>query len=450
MSRTDRRYHLPYHRVRLLAVGLAITFLINSCGSGSTQIIPVEQTSPTSPPIATQVSTATQPPTSVSILPESSPSSLPPSPTVTPEPQKPYAEQFPDPSQYTWQQVATGLNKPIGIAHTNDQSGRLFIIEQAGLIKILKDGNLLPQPFLDISSQVSCCRERGLLGLAFHPNYVQNGYFFVNYTDRDGNTVISRFSCSDNPDLADPASEVTLLHVEQPYPNHNGGSVVFGPDGFLYFGLGDGGSGGDPHGNAQNNNSLLGKILRINIDSGDTYSIPTDNPFVSGGGAPEVWLYGLRNPWRFSFDRLTGDMFIGDVGQDAWEEIDYYPAGSLGGSNFGWNYREGLHPYRKDAPPAGTTMIDPFAEYDHSQGESVTGGYVYRGEALPAWQGIYLYGDFASGKIWGLIPSPTGVWQNELLFETQSAITSFGEDEQGEIYFTDYGGEVYRLSQTGS
>jgi glucose/arabinose dehydrogenase len=296
---------------------------------------------------------------------------------------------------------------------------------------------------------VSCCGERGLLGLAFHPNYENNGFFYINYTDLNGDTVIARFHVSNDPDLADASSETRVLGVPQPYPNHNGGSMVFGPDGYLYLGLGDGGSGGDPHGNGQNPNTLLGKILRLDVDSAVPYAIPPDNPYSQGGGAPEVWALGLRNPWRFSFDRLTGDLFIGDVGQDSWEEIDYLPAGSPGGANFGWNFREGMHPFgRSDAaPPADLALIDPVAEYGHDQGISVVGGYVYRGEQLPEWSGIYLYGDFGSGIIWGLMRDAQGAWQNELLFQTGSNPTSFGEDEQNDIYFVDYRGGLYKLAR---
>jgi glucose/arabinose dehydrogenase len=344
--------------------------------------------------------------------------------------------------------VTSGLNKPVGIVNAGDGSRRLFILEQAGRIRIVKDGMLLPEPFLDIVPKVECCGERGLLGLAFHPDYEDNGFFYINYINRDGDTVISRFHVSDNPDLADSNSEMNILGVDQPYPNHNGGCMAFGPDGYLYLGLGDGGSGGDPHGNGQNQDTLLGKILRLDIDSAEPYVIPPDNPFAQGGGAPEVWAWGLRNPWRFSFDRLTGDLFIGDVGQGDWEEIDFLAAGSPGGANFGWNFREGMHPFARNdaAVPAGVTLIDPLVEYGHNQGISVTGGNVYRGEQLPEWSGIYLYGDFGSGTIWGLLRDDRGAWQNSMLFQTGLNITSFGENEQGEILFANYGGELYQLA----
>jgi glucose/arabinose dehydrogenase len=318
----------------------------------------------------------------------------------------------------------------------------LFIVEQPGRIRILKNGQLLDAPFLDIRDRVgSNGSERGLLGLAFHPKFAENGYFYVNYTDRDGNTHIARFTAKG--DSADPASEKRLLFVQQPFPNHNGGALAFGPDGYLYIGLGDGGSQGDPYGNAQSLNSMLGKILRIDVDHGDPYAIPADNPFVNSGGAyKEIWAYGLRNPWRFSFDRLTKDLWIGDVGQDLWEEIDFVSAGTPGGLNFGWNKMEGRHPYKGSNQPEFTA---PVAEYPHGAECSVTGGYVYRGAALPEWQGVYFYGDYCSGKIWGL-PRPA-LGQSQLLFQTGFRISTFGVDEAGELYVADYNGTIYRLEK---
>lgn len=367
-------------------------------------------------------------------------------PTETPIPIT--VSELPDPKGYSWQTVISGLNQPEGLVNARDDSGRLFIIEQAGLIRIMKDGSLLPQPFLDLTGKVSCCGERGLLGLAFHPKYSENGYFYVDYTDRVDNslyTEISRFSVSaDNPDQADPNSEVNLLHIEQPFNNHNGGQLQFGPDGYLYIGMGDGGSEGDPLGNGQSLQTLLGKILRIDIDSAQPYAIPADNPFVNGGGLAEIWAVGLRNPWRFSFDRLTGDLYIGDVGQDAWEEIDFLLAGSAGGANLGWNYFEGTHPYR-GSPPAGVNFVMPVAEYSHTLGDAVIGGYVYRGQELLGWYGVYLYGDYGSGRVWGLLHLADGSWQNAQLFETGARISSFGQDEQGEIYLVDDGGSILML-----
>jgi glucose/arabinose dehydrogenase len=340
-----------------------------------------------------------------------------------------------------------GLENPLGLENAGDGSSRLFIVEQVGIILVWKDGALLDQPFLDIRDRVgSNGSEQGLLGLAFHPRYTENGYFFVNYTDKNGDTHIARFSVSvQDPDRADPASEKQLIFQPQPYANHNGGSVVFGPDGYLYLGLGDGGAGGDPQGYGQSTQILLGKILRIDVDNGDPYAIPPDNPFVGGGGLPEIYAYGLRNPWRFSFDPLTGDLYIADVGQNKWEEVNFLPAGSQPGANFGWDFREGLH--RFEGVNLGEDFIDPVAEYDHSQGCSVTGGFVYRGVNLPEWQGVYLYGDFCSGRVWGLLRNPDGSWQSALLFETGFQISSFGIDQSGELYLVDYGGNVYRLAK---
>lgn len=367
-------------------------------------------------------------------------------PTPTNLPEQSSVTALPDSQVYSWVPVISGLQNPLGIANPGDSSDRLFILEQRGRIRIFQGGELLPEPYLDISSKVGCCGERGLLGLAFHPQYAQNGAFYVNYTDLDGNSVIARYQVQpDDPDRADPESERLLLYISQPYGNHNGGSVVFGPEGYLYLGLGDGGAANDPHSNGQATDTLLGKILRIDVDEGELYAIPPDNPYVGGGGLPEIWAYGLRNPWRFSFDRLTGDIYIGDVGQNQWEEINYLPAGSPPNANFGWNYREGMHPF-KGAPPPGETLLDPVAEYAHDQGCSVTGGVVYRGQELPEWQGVYLYGDYCSGNVWGLLQTPQGGWQNELLFETGVQISSFGEDESGEVYLVDYAGVVYRLA----
>ena len=288
----------------------------------------------------------------------------------------------------------------------------MFIVEQAGLIRILQNGQVIEPPFLDIAARVDDGgNEQGLLGLAFHPDFANNGFFYVNYTGQGGDTVIARFTASGN--IADPNSEVRLLGVRQPYPNHNGGGLAFGSDGYLYIALGDGGSGGDPQGNGQNLNTLLGKILRIDVNNGNPYAVPADNPFGT-----EVFHYGLRNPWRISFDSQTGDLWIGDVGQGQWEEIDFLPAGTGGGVNFGWNRYEGLHEYSSGAELENHRP--PLFEYSHTDGCSVTGGYVYRGP-MPEWQGVYFYADFCSGKVWGALRSLSASEENPvstLLFET--------------------------------
>ena len=433
---------------RLLCLAL-FAVILAACQSQA------ELSPPPSPTPIIVVSSPTQvsPPITPTPAPgnEQAPPAQPAKPTETvhiptPTTQVASVAALPAPNTAQWKLVTSGLNSPVGIASALDGSGRLFVLEQAGVIGIIQNGALLTNPFLDISGQVSCCGERGLLGLAFHPRYMENGQFFVNYTDLDGNTVIARFEVSSNdPNQADASSEKRLIYIQQPYPNHNGGAVVFGPDGYLYLGLGDGGSGGDPQGNGQSTSTLLGKILRIDVDGGSPYAIPADNPFVNGGGLMEIWAYGLRNPWRISFDRAIGDLYIGDVGQNAWEEIDFLPAGSPGGTNFGWNYREGTHPYQ-GSPPANLALAEPIAEYSHDQGCSVTGGAVYRGPALPAWQGVYLYGDYCSGKVWGLLRNPLGAWLNGLLFETGSTISSFGTDEAGELYLVDYSGSLFKLA----
>jgi glucose/arabinose dehydrogenase len=349
------------------------------------------------------------------------------------------------PAALQWVQVVGGLLRPVGLVDAG--GGRLLVLEQRGTIRVIQDGALLSTPFLDITNQVgSRGNEQGLLGIALHPDFKSNGYFFVNYTDLNGNTVIARFTVSSNHDQADPNSEKILLHVQQPFPNHNGGSMMFGPDGYLYMGLGDGGSERDPLLIGQKLSTLLGKLLRIDVDHGDPYAIPADNPFAKGGGLPEIWAYGLRNPWRFSFDQATGDLYIGDVGQDLYEEIDYLPAGTPGGTNFGWSYREGFHPYQ-GTPPSGLKLVDPIWEYSHAEGGcAVTGGFVYRGNAVPSLDGVYLFGDYCSGKVWGLQKDASGSWQNRMLFQTGLNISSFGEDQAGNLYLLDLrGGGVYEL-----
>ena len=402
-------------------LGLVLFLGISACAP---QTVPV----PPSPTISPTVISSIIQPTET----------LPTEPSLTPT-LSPYLSGLPDPVGYVWAPVVTGLELPVDIQNAGDGSGRLFIVEKRGRILIFQKNQLLPSPFLDIKNEVgSQGNEQGLLGLAFHPNYSDTGVFFVNYTDMDGNTVIARFHVQANdPNRADPASEVGLLRVSQPYANHNGGGLAFGPDGYLYIGLGDGGSGGDPLGNGQNLQTLLGKLLRIDVDHSKSYAIPADNPFASGGGRLEIWAYGLRNPWRFSFDRLAGGLYIADVGQDEWEEIDFVPAGAPGGMNFGWSYYEGMHVYQGE-PATGVILTWPVAEYSHTEGCSVTGGYVYRGMALPEWQGVYFYGDYCSGMVWGLIQTGQDNWQSKVLFSTGAKITTFGVDETGDIYLADY------------
>ena len=341
---------------------------------------------------------------------------------------------------------AKGLDKITHIANAGDKSGRLFITEQCGRIWIAKNGSLLPTPFLDISKRVSCGGERGLLSVVFPPGYAKKNYFYVNYTDRSGDTVVARYRIAANLDMANPASEEVVLFIEQPFSNHNGGQLAFGPDGFLYIGMGDGGSAGDPFGNGQKPGTLLGKMLRIDVESGASpYAIPPDNPFVNRKGyRPEIWATGLRNPWRFSFDRPAGDLFIADVGQNRYEEVDFQSGSSKGGENYGWNIMEGNHCYKSKKCDA-TGLVPPVVEYDHSRGCSVTGGMVYRSKRFPALQGIYLYGDYCSGRIWGLRRSGSG-WEHKQLIDSKLAISTFGEDEDGNLYVADHEeGGVYKI-----
>jgi glucose/arabinose dehydrogenase len=350
-----------------------------------------------------------------------------------------------DPVPYQLVEIASGFSNPLYVTHAGDGSGRLFVVQQTGRIRILENGEMLDPPFLDVSSLITTAgNEQGLLGLAFHPDYATNGMFFINYTDRNGDTVVARYHVSaDNPNVADPASAEQILLVDQPFQNHNGGHLVFGPDGYLYVGLGDGGSQGDPNGNGQNTNVLLGKILRLDVDGETGYAIPPDNPFVGSTTArPEVWAYGLRNPWRFHFDRETGDLFIGDVGQNEWEEIDYQPATSTGGENYGWNAYEGSYPYSGSTTARDAVM--PILEYNHNSGCSVTGGYVYRGQLVPDLQGYYIYGDFCTGLIWAA-QQIGGIWDSTLSLQSGLQITSFGEDEDGELYLVDRNGSILRF-----
>ena len=343
--------------------------------------------------------------------------------------------------------VATGLDKPLlVVSPPGDQ--RLFVVEQVGRIRIVQGGRLLGRPFLDISGRVSGGTEQGLLGLAFHPEYGQNGRFFVDYTDRAGDTRVVEYRASATPNVADGGSARELLSIDQPFPNHNGGHLVFGPDRMLYVGTGDGGSGGDPLNSGQRTDTLLGKILRIDVDSrtGDRqYGIPDGNPFVAGGGRPEIYHLGLRNPWRFSFDRVRGDLWIGDVGQNAIEEIDFRRADKGGGANFGWNAFEGR---RRFGGTARGPVVGPVAQYSHTKGCSVTGGFVYRGTRVAALRGRYIYADFCTGRTWTMRagPRPGGVREiTGTLSRSLQGVTSFGEDAGGELYVT-AGSTAYRFA----
>lgn len=348
--------------------------------------------------------------------------------------------------------VAEGFNQPVDITHANDDTGTLYVAEKVGTIRRIVDSERVEEPFLDISDRVgSDGYEQGLLGIAFPPDYAESRVFYVNYTDAEGTTFVSRFRVADN-DIADPQSEEVILTQPQPFVNHNGGQIRFGPDGYLYIGLGDGGSDGDPEGNGQKLDTWLGKILRIDVDPTvlleiGTYVVPEDNPFVGQEGAlPEIFAYGLRNPWRFSFDAETGDLLIADVGQDWIEEINLLPINHDGALNFGWSTMEGSSCFsQQNCDTTGLTM--PIMEYTHDQGGcSVTGGEVYYGENLPELYGTYIFADFCSGLVWQGVRGEDGSWTMSDPIQSGLAISSFGVDNQGEVYVVDLNsGTVYRL-----
>lgn len=347
--------------------------------------------------------------------------------------------------------VTSGLDRPLFLTHAGDRSDRLFIVEQSGRIKILEKGIVRPAPFLDIADRVPALDymdERGLLGLAFHPDYGRNGRLFVSYTRKsDGATVVAEHRRQSA--VTASRDERPIMIVPQPYSNHNGGMIAFGPDGYLYIGRGDGGHRGDPDNRAQNPNDLLGKILRIDVNRGDPYGIPPDNPYAKGGGRPEIYALGMRNPWRFSFDVATGDLWVADVGQGKWEEVDRVTRGG----NYGWRRMEGAHCYNPETDCRTPDLILPVAEYGHEKGRcSITGGYVYRGKALPSLAGRYLYGDYCSGELF-VLPTGEAIQVSDpptVLMKTPLRIASFGVDEDGELYVVDHGGGLYALAPVPS
>jgi len=362
---------------------------------------------------------------------------------------------------FSWPQIVTtnfksGFTRPIFITNANDGTNRIFVVEQCGTVKIIdNNGTILSTPFLNISSLVNCNgNEQGLLSIVFPPDYISKQYFYAAYTISDGSLRVSRFNVpSGTPNQSNNSPTTIIITIPHPdHPNHNGGQLAFGNDGYLYISVGDGGGGGDTDNNAQNKNILLGKILRIDVENGaPTYDIPSTNPFASGGGLPEIWALGLRNPWRFSFDRQTHHLYIGDVGQDEWEEIDFQPVSGTGGKNYGWRLREGKHCYN---PSTGcgkpANYSGPVIEYSHtSSGCSITGGYVYRGSEFNNMKGIYFYGDYCSGRIWGL-KRQNSTWYNQQLLDTPYNISTFGEDEAGNLYLTDLSsGIIYKIDSSG-
>jgi glucose/arabinose dehydrogenase len=415
---------------RLCAPALGLAVLLAACAGPSPSPVNSTGASEASPSLAATASPTLTPPTSS-------------------------APQLPGgPDRLRLELLTDGLSSPIGITHAGDDSGRLYVNQQGGQIRVIEaDGSLRAEPFVDISDRLMAGGERGLLGLAFHPAFETNGRLFVHYSRAgDGATVVSELRASADRRIADPASERVLLTIADPFPNHNGGQLAFGPDGFLYIGLGDGGSGGDPLGNGQNARALLGKILRIDVDAppadGRAYALPPDNPYGPDGispgeGLPEIWAIGLRNPWRFSFDRQFGDLYIGDVGQGAWEEIDRQAGDSAGGENYGWNVMEGRHCYQDGCDQTG--YVKPIAEYSHSSGCSVTGGYVYRGQAQPALAGVYVFADYCSGLVFTLQVDEGTITPKQVL-DSGLSVSAFGEDEAGELYLADHaGGGIYRV-----
>jgi len=360
--------------------------------------------------------------------------------------------------------VISGLTQPTTVTNAGDGTGRIFIVQETGEVMIFINGSVLPTPFLDISDLVRQEPEQGLLGLAFPSDYTEHGFFFVDYTDLDGNIVVARYRLSAaDPNVADPDSAWTILKQPQglPFGDHNGGTVAFGPDGYLYISIGDGSCCGDPGENGQDLQTWLGKILRVDVNRDDfpgdpdrNYGVPPDNPFVGQPPTlPEIWAYGLRNPWRCTFDRLTGDFFIADVGQDTWEEVNFQPAASTGGENYGWDVLEGMHCHEDDPPGSCDDFLNggstqPILEYNHDLPAcSVTGGYRYRGQNYPDLEGVYFYADFCTGHIWGAIQQGNE-WQSQELLDADFAISTFGEDEAGELYVVDYNGDqsvLYRI-----
>lgn len=402
------------------------------------------------PPSSSPSATAGASPTpKLTTKPTAAPTAAPtsaPTAAPTPAPTPPPATWDPNRVSVTLGKIADVPGRPLAIANAGDGSGRLFVAEQGGRVYII-DGGAVGGPFLDISGQVSSGGEQGLLGLAFHPDFPADPRVFVDYTDTSGDTVVSSFTVDPgSPDVAMAGSEVVVLAVDQPYANHNGGAIAFGPDGYLYIALGDGGSGGDPQNNGQRLDTLLGKILRIDVDAGSPYGIPAGNPFASTPGArDEIWLTGLRNPWRFSFDRSTGDLWIGDVGQNAWEEVDVARSGGL---NFGWRTMEGAHCYTPSSGCSTAGLTLPVAEYDHAEGCAIVGGNVYRGSAQPVLRGGYVFSDNCTGRIWAIAATATSMQPLVRVGTGAAGVAGYGEDEAGELYAADLGGGVYRVVGT--
>jgi glucose/arabinose dehydrogenase len=427
------------HRHQFALWSLLATLLLAACGASQ----PSGAVSPAATAPALEAA-----PTGSSVAPTAAPADATAAPGPTAPPASEPAAASTGGVTIKLEEIVGDLKSPVFLTHAGDKSNRMFVVEKKGTIAILRDGQRAATPFLDVSALItSGGSEQGLLGLAFHPDYASNRRFFVYYTASNGDNTLARYTVSDNPDVADPASATVLFAQPDFAANHNGGMLAFGPDGYLYVGLGDGGGGGDPQSNGQKRSTLLGKLLRLDVSGDEPYTIPADNPWPTGadGARPEIWAYGLRNPWRFSFDRATGDLYIGDVGQNAYEEIDFQPAGAAGGLNYGWSVREAQHCFRANTCESSGT-VDPVAEYSHDQGCSVTGGYVYRGAAFPSMVGLYIFGDYCSGTIWSLHHDAAGAWEQRKVLDSGMSISSFGEDEAGELYMLDLGGTLYRVT----
>ena len=432
---------------------LAWLLILSACQNSPERVVTPAEIIPTEPaaeeklPTPTLVPIASSPipltPTlSPTIEPSITPTDLPsPTPTQTPIPENPV-------ESISLKPILEGVfERPVYLTHAFDE--RLFIVEQAGLVRILKDGVLVDQPFLDIRDRVASGQlEQGLLSIAFHPNYPEDNRVFANYTDIQGNSHISSFIVeANNPDAAVAESEIILLNIDQPFPNHNGGQLQFGPDGYLYAGFGDGGSYADPFQRGQDPSNLFGTLLRLDVDfSKEFYSIPPTNPFINDPERRnEIWAWGLRNPWRFSFDRLTGDLFIADVGESMWEEVDFQANGSSGGENYGWNILEGSHCFKLEGCEISGLEL-PIFEYDHQGHCSITGGYMYRGKEFLSLYGNYFAADFCSGTIWALFPENDGSWIATEVLDTEYQLSSFGEDVNGELYLLAHTqGSIYQL-----
>jgi len=448
---------------RYIVVLVGLVLLTAACSqSTSTPLsLPTSTLIPPTPTPSITVPTATAPIASLQPTggaePTRTPTSVSP-PVASPTPDNPPVEPTPTPEPVfppaiDLQPVLGGFENIVYLASAGEASpwgSRLFVIEKVGRILVVENEQVQAVPFLDITDRVgSSSSEQGLLSVAFPPDFDTSELFYVNYTDRRGDTVVARFRLLErDPPLGDPASEQKILEIAQPAGNHNGGQLQFGPDGYLYIGTGDGGRAGDPWGNAQNPGELLGKMLRIDVAGTDTYRIPSDNPFLDWSDVrSEIWALGLRNPWRFSFDRASGDLYIADVGQNAYEEVNLQPAFSTGGENYGWDIMEANHCFEPQSGCDTTGLIPPVAEYDHGLGCSITGGYVYRGTQFPQLAGVYFFGDFCSGRIWGLRRAPSGESNLALLLESELGISSFGEDAAGELYVLDYrAGTIYHLT----